>query len=72
MESLDALSVSIVIKKCTKASILVQLRSYHQLKGMGPDFLVRADPSGKALINENSVGKDYTPPTNSQNRNKKL
>lgn len=39
---------------------------------MGPDFLVRAGPSGKAVINENRVGKDYTPPTNSQPRHKKL
>ncbi|KQW98363.1 hypothetical protein ASC84_06330 [Acinetobacter sp. Root1280] len=72
VESLGALSVSTIIKKCTKANLLAQLRSYHQLKGMGPDFLVRADPSGKAVVNENSVGKDYTPPTNSQPRNKKL
>lgn len=39
---------------------------------MGPDFLVRAGPSGKAVINENRVGKDYIPPTNSQPRHKKL
>ncbi|SDB86755.1 hypothetical protein [Acinetobacter boissieri] len=41
-----AKSVALVLKKCSAASLATQLRSYHQSKGMGPDFIVRVDNKG--------------------------
>lgn len=41
-----AKSVAWVLKKCSAASLATQLRTYHQGKGMGPDFVVRVDNKG--------------------------
>ncbi len=40
---------------CKTSSLAAQLRAYHQAKGMGPDFKVRANKSGK-LTRELSFG----------------
>lgn len=34
------------VTKCNPAKLMAQLRLYHQAHGMGPDFKVRADPTG--------------------------
>ncbi|WP_143278024.1 hypothetical protein [Burkholderia cenocepacia] len=45
LEAAGAASVA-AVTKCNPALIMAELRAYHQLKGMGPDFKVRADPTG--------------------------
>ena len=43
LEAAGAASAA-AVTKCNPAKIMAQLRAYHQLKGMGPNFKVRADP----------------------------
>ncbi|MBH9658978.1 hypothetical protein JAO05_28170 [Burkholderia pseudomallei] len=45
LEATGAASVA-AVTKCNPAELMAQLRAYHQLKGMGPNFKVRADPTG--------------------------
>jgi len=45
LEAAGAASAA-AVTKCNPAKIMAQLRAYHQLKGMGPNFKVRADPTG--------------------------
>ncbi|MBJ2217608.1 MULTISPECIES: hypothetical protein [Pseudomonas] len=46
LETLGAKAAS-KVTGCRQKDLLLQLRTYHQAKGMGPDFIVRADPYGR-------------------------
>ena len=49
------------ITGCNPLLLEAQLRAYHQANGLGMDAVVRADPSGKILIDPSKMGA--TPPT---------
>ncbi len=67
LELIGAFSVSKVLK-CNKAILLAELRAYHAGYGMGPDFKVTADPTGKMSIDANI----FKPTTNTKQGGKKL
>jgi hypothetical protein len=57
LEAAGAASVA-AVTKCNPAELMAQLRAYHQLKGMGPNFKVRADPTG--ALTKSMELKDFT------------
>lgn len=67
LELIGAISVSKVLK-CNKAILLAELRTYHLGYGMGPDFKVTADPTGKMSIDSNI----FRPASNTKQGGKKL
>jgi len=55
LEAAGATAVSRVTG-CNAAALAAQLRAYHQSKKMGPDFVVRADKTGRIRLHQSDVG----------------
>lgn len=49
VEVICAKSIVSIIKKCDAAKLAIQLRTYHQSKGLDPNFVVRIDEKGTAI-----------------------
>lgn len=55
LEAAGAIAVG-KVTGCNPLLLEAQLRAYHQLKGLGPDVIVRADPTGKLPIDFSQIG----------------
>ncbi|SFD81025.1 hypothetical protein [Paracidovorax konjaci] len=61
LEATGALAVG-KVTGCNPLLLEAQLRAYHELKGLGPGTIVRADPSGKLPIDFSNIGVGNTTP----------